>query len=537
MKAIYQAYSGYLRKINWTLLLFLVVVLNVKMLVKVPAIIILLLINRKMFLDKNIYRQKFIWFYFILSGIAILNVLINISTVSVNYLLAATTGIAFWLLAAAAACLNYRFVTNTDIVKLRATINLFFILNVAVTLVQLLYIMWDSGSVNPYTYQGMYQKYFINTGDKLTGITFDVSTTNAIINSFGVIFFLYSGKMRLTLICMATLLFTTSNFINILLGLALLLIFIFQSTKIQKSIIVICFGLLVIFMARISPQNNRYLNEEFNEITNKKKKATESSGVKIPLTQKPDSILTPEERKQKFAQLFIDSVSLERAKRKATDHRHPWLATIPIVPGPNIHSAPFQRKREVTPLQKELLVFAVHNIPGFDSSQKTAISGRVPGKLKAFKQTFQYLENHPLKIFAGAGTGNFASKLAFRTTGLPIAGSYPKKFIYLNNDFVNNHLCLYLMYFGRDATKHSLVNTPSSVYDQLIAEYGLAGLFAFVIFYLGFFVMRGRRLSYGLPIMLMMLVIFGMDYWYEQLSVVILFELLMLLNMKEIFKK
>lgn len=535
MKALYQVYSGYLKKINWTLLLFLVVVLDVKVLVKVPAIIILLLINRKMFLDKNIYRQKFIWFYFFLSGIAILNVLINISTVTVNYLLAASTGIAFWLLAAAAAFLNYRFVANTETVKLRATISLFFILNVAVTLGQLLLIMWDSGSVNPYTYQGMYQKYFINTGDKLTGLTFDVSTTNAIINSFGVIYFLYSGKMRLTLICMATLLFTASNFINILLALALLFIFIFQSTKIQRSIIVVCLGLLAIFMARISPQNNRYLNEEFSEIMNKKKKAVESAEIKI--TQKPDSILTPDERKQKFAQLFIDSVSLEKAKRKANDHSYSWLATKPVVPGPNIHSVPFQRKREVTPFQKELLVFAMQNIPGFDSSQKTFISGRVPGKLKAFKQTFHYLEKRPLKIFAGAGTGNFASKLAFRTTGLQIAGSYPKKFIYINNDFVNNHLCLYLMYFGRDAAKHSLVNTPNSVYDQLIAEYGVAGIFAFVIFYIGFFAKQGRRLSYGLPIMLMMLVIFGMDYWYEQLSVVILFELLMLLNMKEVFKK
>ena len=62
-KSFYQQITAYFRKINLELLLFLVLVLNVKMVVKLAALIVLILLNRKMFRDKAIYRQRFIWFY------------------------------------------------------------------------------------------------------------------------------------------------------------------------------------------------------------------------------------------------------------------------------------------------------------------------------------------------------------------------------------------------------------------------------------------------------------------------------------------
>ena len=70
-----------------------------------------------------------------------------------------------------------------------------------------------------------------------------------------------------------------------------------------------------------------------------------------------------------------------------------------------------------------------------------------------------------------------------------------------------------------------------------MTEYGLAGLLFFIIFYISFFLKPVRKLTYGLPILVVMLAVFGIDYWYEQLSIVILFELLMLLNIKEIQQK
>jgi hypothetical protein len=42
-----------------------------------------------------------------------------------------------------------------------------------------------------------------------------------------------------------------------------------------------------------------------------------------------------------------------------------------------------------------------------------------------------------------------------------------------------------------------------------------------------------RKLSYGLPLACILFSLFFIDYWFEQLSIVILFELLLLLDKKE----
>ncbi len=129
--------------------------------------------------------------------------------------------------------------------------------------------------------------------------------------------------------------------------------------------------------------------------------------------------------------------------------------------------------------------------------------------------------------------GNFSSKLAFKATGLTFSGGFPAKYIYINRDFLVNHLDIYLNFFSKIRELHSLTNSPFSVYDQLLAEYGLLGLAAFAIFYLGYFFRQIRYLSYGIPILILMLAVFFTDYWFEQLSVIVFFELLLLLDIKE----
>lgn len=525
------------------LLLFLVLALNVKMLVKIVAVILFLLLNKKMFLEKDIYRQKFIWFYFSMIAIAVINLFLHIPSISIHYLVAVSVGIIFWLMCVAAAFLNSWFVAKTDTAKLHTTITFFFILNAVVTIVQLLLIMLDAGSINPYTYQGMHQKYFIGTGDLMTGITFDLSTTNAVLNAFGTVYFLQRSKMNRVLLCMAVLLLTASNFTIILLVMVLVFLFIFQSNKNQKSIIGVCFFLMVIFTIKISPQNNSYVTNAYSKIFNKKVELKTVIKDNRMLSEKPDSILDYEEKKQKMAMLYLDSLKKIYTEGNRSEVLLGYSGngfitqiipeTKPVIPKPNIHTEPFQRRRDTTKFQNELLEFAVKKVPAFDTSLKHTSSLKLPGKFIAFQQTIAFLEHHPQKILIGSGMGNFSSKLAFRTTGLQMAGGYPEKFVYINNDFLNNHLNLYLNYFSKDIELHSLVNSPNAVYDQLIAEYGLSGVFSFMLFYMAFFIKYRRKLSYGIPLLLILLGAFLVDYWYEQLSIVILFELLMLLNIKE----
>jgi hypothetical protein len=205
----------------------------------------------------------------------------------------------------------------------------------------------------------------------------------------------------------------------------------------------------------------------------------------------------------------------------------------PVIPKANIHSEPYQRKRDTSAYQQSLIDFAIKNIPSFDTSLRHTQKQKLQGKLIALKQTVSYLKDHPHRILLGTGIGQFSSKLALRATNLKFAGGYPSRFTYIGDDFRDNHLNLYLAYFSKDKEIHSLMNSPDSVYDQLLAEYGVAGLISFLILYVGYFSKTARRKSYGLPLLLFMLGAFAIGYWFEQLSVVIIFEFMMLLNMKD----
>jgi hypothetical protein len=292
---------------------------------------------------------------------------------------------------------------------------------------------------------------------------------------------------------------------------------------------------LIVFWVKISPQNNKYIATAYENIFLNPMPSTAALEKDIPITLKPDSILTAAERKQKIAQRYLDSIYVEGTK-KYNSHAILNATTLnlkekPVIPQPNIHSAPFQQKNDTTALQSKLIAFIKT-----DSLQQAvlSVSGyNMPGKIIALVQTFNYFKLHPAKIITGTGAGMFSSKLAFKISALKIAGGYPEKYAFINNDFKNNNLSLYLNYFTKPAGQHSLINTPNSTYNQLLSEYGLAGIGAFVFFYLGFFLRRAKQMTYGIPVLLLMSGLFFIEYWFEQLSVVVLFELLLFTDIKD----
>jgi hypothetical protein len=204
------------------------------------------------------------------------------------------------------------------------------------------------------------------------------------------------------------------------------------------------------------------------------------------------------------------------------------------IPKADINTAPYQHKSILTPTEENMNEFIRKHSKELTLSTAPDFSSKLPGKVIALKQTWDFFKQNPIKIITGTGIGNFSSKLAFKTTGLNIAGGYPEKYSYLNSAFVSNHLDLYLSYFTKEDGRHSIVNNPNSVYDQLLSEYGLLGLGAFFIFYLGFFIKKIKTAAYGIPLIIFLSAIFFVDYWFEQLSIVVFFELLFFLNLKEV---
>ena len=154
---------------------------------------------------------------------------------------------------------------------------------------------------------------------------------------------------------MAVLLLTGSNFINIALLLILTGLFILKSSKDQKSLIVACLMLLVVFMSQVSPQNNRYVLETFKQIIHPPRMLTGKQVVVIPVKNNND----PETIRRKIANNYLDSVY-------NSSHRHVshLVSLIPkteqgriIIVPPDINKLPYQKATDTTPDRRRLLAF------------------------------------------------------------------------------------------------------------------------------------------------------------------------------------
>ncbi len=525
---------------DWHLLLFLLLFLDVKIAVKILAIILIYLLRFNFRFGFDGKNSRLPLFYPLIIITALIGFAFSKNYTNTNYLIVLTTGIGFWILCILAMHQIKLSVERNEAAVIHRTIFVFFVINALISILNLVLIIWKTGVFNPYLYQGQYQKYFISTGDYIKGVTFDTSTTNAILNAFGVIYFLTKKNALMVLLCMAILLLTGSNFTNVILLSILGAIFIFNSSRNQKSILIICLLFLVVFMGRVSPQNNKYVVNTVKTIFYPTNLTYPVIKNNLPITLRPDSTLTFEERRQKFAILYLDSIRRRKAKRKP---RRPIL-TVPkgvlvsnvgkiVIPEADINSAEYQHLATTPPEQKQLAGFVNTHKAILPISGQGVHIPNVPGKLISIFQTLIFFKNNPAKIITGNGIGNFSSKLAFKTTGLGFTGGYPAKYVHINHDFLINHFDLYLNFFSKNAGLQSLTNSPFSVYDQLLGEYGIIGFLAFFIFYLGFFLKDRKALTYGLPILILTTAVLFIYYWFEQLSVIVFFELIILLNIKE----
>ncbi|MBS1665717.1 MAG: oligosaccharide flippase family protein [Bacteroidetes bacterium] len=478
VKDIPEVWMVYLRRIDWGLFFFLVGMLNVKLYVKVAAIVFALVLFRRTAVTRDVFRQRFLWFYAVMILLAIVNFLIAFSF-SPAGLVAFALGGGYWLLALLAGYFVYQFVRRGELERIHRTVGLFFLANAAGIVVSFLSICIESGSINPYTYEGMHRHYFINTGDMITSIGLDGSVTTSLIGAFGVLYFLYRNRYGAMLFCMATVLLAGSNFIDMMLAAVFVFIFIFRTTRIQKSLIVVSLLFMAVFWAKVSPQNGIYVQE----------------------------IL------------------------KRVDKKNVYVEPVPI---PNAKMTEFVEKKEVVHKEEVMKSFeqTLYSPKMEDSFRRKYKNFNRSGRLVSLQQMAGFFGKHPELLPLGAGMGNFSSRLAFKTTALDIDGGYPVAKRYIHPFFRDNYLWLYLYYHSRDEGQHSVVNKPDSVYGQLLSEYGVVGVAAFILLYAGFFFWRSGRLTYGLSVLLLMGMAFFTEYWFEQLSIVILFELLLLLDQR-----
>src|SRR3569833_2825672 len=266
--ATYRAtLQNYLQRLDWPLLIFLTLFLNVKLYVKVTAVLFAL-IMRKPLVPKASFPPW--WrFYAAMIELAMINLVISFSTLSLPALYAFGLGCTYWLLAMLAAWQVYLFVQQGDREKIYTTITFFFLLNAGIMILSYIGICIEAGVLNPYNYEGAHRKYFISTGDRITGIGLDSSVTAALISAFGVLYFLYRDRRDRALLCFIAVLLATSNTVNMLLLGVLAIALLLYSDRLQKSMVVIFFGLMIIFAAKVSPSNQQYAHNLLGRLVGK----------------------------------------------------------------------------------------------------------------------------------------------------------------------------------------------------------------------------------------------------------------------------
>jgi hypothetical protein len=523
--------------IDWKLLLFLILFLNIKMPAKIIAVVFIYALQFNFKFGFKLKNSRLPLFYLLIIPIAFAGLIINSNYLNHNYALVFLTGIGCWLLSLLAIHQIKLAVEKTETETINKTIIAFFIINAVVSAANLVFIMWKTQSIDPYTFRGMYQTYFINTGDNIKGLTFDISSTNAVLSALGMIYFLVKNNPVMLLVCAVTLFLTYSNLITLMLLLVLLLAFVFKSSGNQKSMIVICLGIYLVFMLKVSPQNTSYTTEAIQNTFHKAKPQPDydTSLIVKPLIKKPDNLLTPEEKRRRIAINYLDSVAAITKQKQTSGLNQSALTTGQYRPNivSNKRTEQDYLSKAIEPDRQKMLDFINTHPASLPLSVHQDPFKALPGKITGAIQTLTFLYHHPLATIAGLGIGNFSSKIAYRATGLSIRGRYPENYTYINKNFLTNHLDLYMSFFSKRVGFRSVKNNPFSVYDQLLSEYGLTGLFALIIFYFGFFAKQYKVLTYGLPMILLMISVFFIDYWFEQLSVIVMFELMIFLNIKE----
>ena len=184
------------KTIDWKLLLFLILFLNVKLVVKLAAILLIYLLQFNFRFDFKIRNSRLPIFYLVVIGIAIFNWIFTAGFTNLNYSIAFLSGIFCWILCILALHQVKLCVEQSSEPVIHCTIIAFFLLNALISISTYIIIVIKTGAINPYLYQGEYQKYFIGTGDYIKGISFDTSTTNAVLNGFGVIYFLSKKECK-----------------------------------------------------------------------------------------------------------------------------------------------------------------------------------------------------------------------------------------------------------------------------------------------------------------------------------------------------
>lgn len=508
-----------LRRTDPILALFLFLVTNYRFSFKILAIVAIY-IYRPNF---KFRRNGIFWFYSGIIALSLFNLLAVSNDLSAAHSTVVLAACLIWL----ACLLTFHqidlFVTENPVSKIVNTLKLLVIINLLFSIFDLAGVMLATHTINPYT-QIAPPPYGISSGDLIGGVFGEMHLVNMSISAFLLVFFLYRKEVLFALLNTIPFLLTGSNLGTLIVVTLLLCIFVFRNSLIIRYQVLFSLAVVAVFYIKVTPDNLSYFQKTFSKQLHSGEPISSSEGKPAPASHQPKE----EEIKRKKIAQYLSYTRRDKALPKTDSVYYLKMEKL------KEEDVWKQKRDDYTHYIKDSIQAAKNRDRkfAFGKLKKFNFDAR-SGKRISFDQVSGYMQSDPKHLLFGSGPAGFSSRLAFIVSGIigdsRILMALP---YYENPVFTQNHKAIfhYLQYL--DDEYHSITNLPFSWYAELLGEYGLTGTLLFVISYLGFFIYKFRWLRVGRVLLVMILAFFLFDYWFQRLSVMVLFELILLLDVK-----
>lgn len=466
-------------KIDLTIITLLCIVAQHSFLIKFTGIFALLIIHNKSILKTGFKKTPM--FYFFLPALELLKFFLLDPDFSVGHISQFIIGMIYWLSSLLLCVLIYIQITAKDSITIIRSLKFFTILNFSVSIFQFLKICIIEGVINPFN-TGHQHPYGVSSGDMITGLLGGVHLTNVFVSLILILFYVHKKSTIFVFLSLIPFLLCGSNFGSMLLLFCLSIYFLVSrqklyAFKISSSI----FLVLIAFYLIITPYNAHHTYAKIESI----------------ITKKP---IVDEEYQQD-----VDNSTLLSYKS----------GTKSI----NQLSKSQQETIERLEKRKGIILYDFYT---------------VAGKKTSYQQTINFLKSNPKYLFFGAGLGRFSSNIAFNFSGIVDNSAMNRLFpSYQSALFEKNHKSIYAYMKTTHVIFHSESNKPFSSYNQLFGEYGLLGFFIFLFGYIVYFFRRVDKRTYSIPVLIALLFALNLNYFFEGLNLLLFFEVIMFLNIKE----
>lgn len=496
---------------DWTYLVFLFLITNQAILsLKILGIIFIFILRPNF--KFGIAEGRIPKFYLYIIGLSIFSILFHVRDFSYNYIAAFFVGNLFWLL----GFLTFH-QTRISLDKygpegMSRLLKAFSLINLGLSLYQLVKIMLITGQLNPYT--NLDFPYGMSTGDNVYGFFMENSYYNMMVSAILAVYFTYKRNFIYSLVSITTLIlvfgnFGTLMFVGVLAAMFMAGILTILTKAKPGSILhnispLGNYGLYIPFFAAyiclffvlLSPENMEYVSKKIQ------------------------------------SKVFSADGSPNNYKNIISSNKKP-------------KPEPFDRYT----MQEDIIVsddlsYSLSSQSSVLGTQSSPIDARIKmsndyiyklqGKALSLKETSQYLKSSVGNLLFGAGTARFSSLTAQKMGGFDSSRIFMKVLPrFTAPDYAQNHKLLVQARYDAANEFRSNANWPDSVYNQILGEYGLIGAFLFIVYYLWYFAKRMKYYTYTFWIFAMMIPFASLSYMFEALSIVIIFELLAITNIEE----